>query len=449
MQSVRDYSMDMRTAHARPQPREERLRIPGQPQQTQMRMRSQPNLRSMARRPLPGVGSQAEHHEAYRTPRVVQPPTNTHQRRKHEAMYLEEPPFERPFSPESDSEEHMILDYYLQASYHSPLSRVVSAEEPCNLDGAIAGFDFGLEQPSEPSYTLSQPTAQRPRTAHGTKNALSPSRIPSPRRQSPSSPQRRSPPSPQRQVPSSPQRHVPSSPQRHVPSSPQRQCPTSPQRHSLSSPQRQPHLQYTLFPKEQQQPSTPRISVISDNGSITSHHSYNSHESQPRPRTSSLASSERSRSDSCMSVRLQPSATFTSSSPTSPKRPQTSPRMRTTSASSQQQTSLSEKPPSRWSGETVDMSNAMESPISARNAVDRTRDSSSSTLVATSPAWPTGSFFEDDEEEKLPLRRKVAQKLRSSRSSNALRSASNPVANVEQTHKKSPSWARRLVTWHR
>ncbi|KAI5208667.1 hypothetical protein E4T39_01331 [Aureobasidium subglaciale] len=385
----------------------------------------------MARRPLPGVGSQAEYHDAYRTPRV---------RRKHEAMYLEEPPFERPFSPESDSEEHMILDYYLQASYHSPLSRVVSAEEPCNLDRAIAGFDFGLEQSSEPSYTHSHPTTQRPRTAHGTKNALYPSRIPTPRRQSPSSPQRKS--------PSSPQRQVPSSPQRQVPSSSQRQCPPSPQRHSLSSPQRQPHVQYTLFPKEQQQPSAPRISVISDNGSITSHHSYNSHESQPRPRTSSLAPSERSRSDSCMSVRLQPSATFTSSS-SSPKRPQTSPRMRTTSASSQQQTSLSEKPPSRWSGETVDMSNAMDSPTSARNAVDRTRDSSSSTLVATSPAWPTGSFFEDDEEEKLPLRRKVAQKLRSSRSSNALRSVSNPVANVEQTHKKSPSWARRLVTWHR
>ncbi|KAG9660294.1 hypothetical protein KCU76_g19582, partial [Aureobasidium melanogenum] len=230
-------------------------------------------------------------------------------------------------------------------------------------------------------------------------------------------------------------RHVPSSPQRQTPSSPQRYTPSTPQRHS-----------YTLFPKEQPQPSTPRISVISDNGSIISHQSYNS---QHRPRTSSLASSERSRSDSCMSVRLQPAANLSpSSSPTSsPKRPQTSPRMRTTSASSTQQTSVSEQPPSRWSGETVDM--VLESPRSGRNAVDRTRDSSSSTLVATSPAWPTGSFFEDDEDEKLPLRQKVAQKLRSSRSSNALRSASNPTSNADQTHKKSPSWARRLVTWHR
>ncbi|KAH0071900.1 hypothetical protein KCU96_g16302, partial [Aureobasidium melanogenum] len=150
-----------------------------------------------------------------------------------------------------------------------------------------------------------------------------------------------------------------------------------------------------------------------------------------------------------MSVRLQPAANLSpSSSPTSsPKRPQTSPRMRTTSASSTQQTSTSDQPPSRWSGETVDV--VLESPRSGRNAVDRTRDSSSSTLVATSPAWPTGSFFEDDEEEKLPLRQKVAQKLRSSRSSNALRSASNPTSNADQTHKKSPSWARRLVTWHR
>ncbi|KAG9766567.1 hypothetical protein KCU95_g17981, partial [Aureobasidium melanogenum] len=338
---------------------------------------------------------------------------------KHEAMYLEEPPFERPFSPESDSEEHMILDYYLQASYHTPLSRVVSAEEPCNQNGAMAAFDFGLEQTPEQSYThyQSQHSVERPRTAHGTKSALSPPR------QRPSSPRRQSPSSPQRQMPS------------QTPSSPQRYTPSTPQRHS-----------YTLFPKEQPQPSTPRISVISDNGSIISHQSYNS---QHRPRTSSLASSERSRSDSCMSVRLQPAANLSpSSSPTSsPKRPQTSPRMRTTSASSTQQTSVSEQPPSRWSGETVDM--VLESPRSGRNAVDRTRDSSSSTLVATSPAWPTGSFFEDDEDEKLPLRQKVAQKLRSSRSSNALRSASNPTSNADQTHKKSPSWARRLVTWHR
>ncbi|KAG9918542.1 hypothetical protein KCU86_g12465, partial [Aureobasidium melanogenum] len=411
-----------------------------------MRTKSQPNLRSMARRPLPGTCSQAESHNAYKTPRVVHPPlpTNTH-RRKHEAMYLEEPPFERPFSPESDSEEHMILDYYLQASYHTPLSRVVSAEEPCNQSGAMAAFDFGLEQTSEPSYAHRQPSVERPRTAHGTKSALTPSRQPhsSPRRQSPSSPQRQMHSSPQRQMPSSPQRQCPSSPQRHSPSSPQRQSPSSPQRHSLSTPQRQ---SYTLFPKEQPQPSTPRISVISDNGSIISHQSYTS---QHRPRTSSLASSERSRSDSCMSVRLQPAANLSpSSSPTSsPKRPQTSPRMRTTSASSTQQTSISDQPPSRWSGETVDV--VLESPRSGRNAVDRTRDSSSSTLVATSPAWPTGSFFEDDEEEKLPLRQKVAQKLRSSRSSNALRSASNPTSNADQTHKKSPSWARRLVTWHR
>ncbi|KAH0266351.1 hypothetical protein KCU71_g19806, partial [Aureobasidium melanogenum] len=411
-----------------------------------MRTKSQPNLRSMARRPLPGTCSLAESHNAYKTPRVVHPPlpNNTH-RRKHEAMYLEEPPFERPFSPESDSEEHMILDYYLQASYHTPLSRVVSAEEPCNQSGAMAAFDFGLEQTSEPSYTHCQPSVGRPRTAHGNKSALSPSRQPpsSPRRKSLSSPQRQIPSSPQRQCPSSPQRQPPASPQRHSPSSPQRQSPSTPQRHSLSTPQRQ---SYTLFPKEQPQPSTPRISVISDNGSIISHQSYNS---QHRPRTSSLASSERSRSDSCMSVRLQPAANLSpSSSPTpSPKRPQTSPRMRTTSASSTQQTSTSDQPPSRWSGETVDV--VLESPRSGRNAVDRTRDSSSSTLVATSPAWPTGSFFEDDEEEKLPLRQKVAQKLRSSRSSNALRSASNPTSNADQTHKKSPSWARRLVTWHR
>ncbi|KAH0151162.1 hypothetical protein KCU82_g12360, partial [Aureobasidium melanogenum] len=411
-----------------------------------MRTKSQPNLRSMARRPLPGTCSQAESHNAYKTPRVVHPPlpTNTH-RRKHEAMYLEEPPFERPFSPESDSEEHMILDYYLQASYHTPLSRVVSAEEPCNQSGAMAAFDFGLEQTSEPSYAHCRPSVERPRTAHGTKGALSPSRQPhsSPRRQSPSSPQRQMPSSSQRQMPSSPQRQCPSSPQRQPPASSQRYSPSSPQRHSLSTPQRQ---SYTLFPKEQPQPSTPRISVISDNGSIISHQSYTS---QHRPRTSSLASSERSRSDSCMSVRLQPAANLSpSSSPTSsPKRPQTSPRMRTTSASSTQQTSTSDQPPSRWSGETVDV--VLESPRSGRNAVDRTRDSSSSTLVATSPAWPTGSFFEDDEEEKLPLRQKVAQKLRSSRSSNALRSASNPTSNADQTHKKSPSWARRLVTWHR
>ncbi|KAI4720646.1 hypothetical protein E4T48_03039 [Aureobasidium sp. EXF-10727] len=412
MQSVRDCPMDMSTAHARPQPREERLRIPGQPQQRQMR------TKSMARRPLPGTGSQAENHNAYRTPRVVHPPlpTNTH-RRKHEAMFIEEPPFERPFSPESDSEEHMILDYYLQASYHTPLSRVVSAEEPCNQGGAMAAFDFGLEHTSEPSYRRPQPSVQRPRTAHES----------SPRRQSPASPQRQPPSSPQRQPPSSPQRQPPSSPQRQSPSSPHRQHPSSPHRQS-----------YTLFPKEQQQPSTPRISVISDNGSILSHHSQHSHH---RPRTSSLASSERSRSDSCMSVRLQPSAPLSS-----PKRPQTSPRMRTTSASSQQQTSLSDQPPSRWSGETVDV--VLDSPASGRNAVDRTRDSSSSTLVATSPAWPTGSFFEDDEDEKLPLRRKVAQKLRSSRSSNALRSASNPAGSVDQQPKKS-SWTRRLVTWHR
>ncbi|KAG9758645.1 hypothetical protein KCU73_g3796, partial [Aureobasidium melanogenum] len=403
-----------------------------------MRTKSQPNLRSMARRPLPGTCSQAESHNAYKTPRVVHPPLPTNTlRRKHEAMYLEEPPFERPFSPESDSEEHMILDYYLQASYHTPLSRVVSAEEPCNQSGAMAAFDFGLEQTSEPSYTHCQPSVGRPRTAHGNKSALSPSRQP------PSSPRRKSLSSPQRQIPSSPQRQPPASPQRHSPSSPQRQSPSTPQRHSLSTPQRQ---SYTLFPKEQPQPSTPRISVISDNGSIISHQSYNS---QHRPRTSSLASSERSRSDSCMSVRLQPAANLSpSSSPTpSPKRPQTSPRMRTTSASSTQQTSTSDQPPSRWSGETVDV--VLESPRSGRNAVDRTRDSSSSTLVATSPAWPTGSFFEDDEEEKLPLRQKVAQKLRSSRSSNALRSASNPTSNADQTHKKSPSWARRLVTWHR
>jgi hypothetical protein len=428
MQSVSNYPMDMSTAHWRPQPREERLRIPGQPlQQRQMKTKSQPNLRSMARRPLPGTGSQAENHNAYRTPRVVAPPlpAPTH-RRKHEAMFIEEPPFERPFSPESDSEEHMILDYYLQASYHSPLSRVVSAEEPCNEGGAMAQFDFGLEQPFEPSYPRSQPSVERPRTAHGTKNALSSSR------QSPSSIPRPSPPSPQRQSPSSAQRQAPSSPQRQTPSSPPRQSPPTPQRQS-----------YTLFPKEQPQPSTPRISVISDNGSILSRQSLTS---QPRPRTSSLAASERSRSDSCMSVRLQPSA-MPSSPSSSPKRPQTAPRMRTPSASSTQQTSVSEKPPSRWSGDTVDMT--LESPH--RNAVDRTRDSSSSTLVATSPAWPTGSFFEDDDEDKLPLRRKVAQKLRSSRSSNALRSASNPTTtgNVEQTHKKSPSWARRLVTWHR
>ncbi|CAD0019246.1 unnamed protein product [Aureobasidium pullulans] len=422
MQSVRNYPTDMRTAHARPQPREERLRIPGQPQQTQMRTKSQPNLRSMARRPLPGACSQAERHDAYRTPRVIPPPANTHHRRKHEAMYLEEPPFERPFSPESDSEEHMILDYYLQASYHSPLSRVVSAEEPCNQGGAMAAFDFGLEQSSEPSYTHTRRSAERPKTAHETRTPSSP-----PRQRRPSLP-RQAPLSPQRQSPSSPQRHTPSSPQRHNPSSPQRQ------------PQQQ---QYTLFPKEQ--PSTPRISVISDNGSITSRHSMNS---QLRPRTSSLASSERSRSDSCMSVRLQPSANITSSPTTSPKRPQTAPRMRTTSASSQQQTSLSGKPPSRWSGETVDVS--LDSPKSTRNAEDRSRDSTSSTLVATSPAWPTGSFFEDDDEDKVPLRRKVAQKLKSSRSSNALRSVSNPTANnVEPMHKKSPSWARRLVTWHR
>ncbi|CAD0109929.1 unnamed protein product [Aureobasidium uvarum] len=425
MQSVRHYPMDMSTAHARPEPREERLRIPGQPQQRQMRTKSQPNLRSMARRQLPGTGSQAESHNAYRTPRVVHPPlpTNTH-RRKHEAMFIEEPPFERPFSPESDSEEHMILDYYLQASYHTPLSRVVSAEEPCNQGGAMAAFDFGLEHTPEPPYRRPQPSIQRPRTAH----------------ESSSSSRRQSLSSPQRHAPSSPQRHTPSSPQRHTPSSPQRQPPSSPHRQHPSSPQRQ---SYTLFPKEQQQPSTPRISVISDNGSILSHHS---HSSQHRPRTSSLASSERSRSDSCMSVRLQPSATLSSSPSSSPKRPQTSPRMRTTSASSQQQTSLSDQPPSRWSGETVDM--VLESPRSGRNAVDRTRDSSSSTLVATSPAWPTGSFFEDDEDEKLPLRRKVAQKLRSSRSSNALRSASNPTSSVEQQPKKS-SWTRRLVTWHR
>ncbi|KAG9644028.1 hypothetical protein KCU64_g11516, partial [Aureobasidium melanogenum] len=395
-----------------------------------MRTKSQPNLRSMARRPLPGTCSQAESHNAYKTPRVVHPPlpTNTH-RRKHEAMYLEEPPFERPFSPESDSEEHMILDYYLQASYHTPLSRVVSAEEPCNQSGAMAAFDFGLEQTAEPSYAHCRPSVERPRSVHGSKSALSPSRQP--------------PSSPQRQSPSSPQRHVPSSPQRQPTASPQRHFPSSPQRQSLSTPQRQ---SYTLFPKEQPQPSTPRISVISDNGSIISHQSYTS---QHRPRTSSLASSERSRSDSCMSVRLQPAANLSpSSSPTSsPKRPQTSPRMRTTSASSTQQTSTSDQPPSRWSGETVDV--VLESPRSGRNAVDRTRDSSSSTLVATSPAWPTGSFFEDDEEEKLPLRQKVAQKLRSSRSSNALRSASNPTSNADQTHKKSPSWARRLVTWHR
>ncbi|KEQ71172.1 hypothetical protein M436DRAFT_84133 [Aureobasidium namibiae CBS 147.97] len=413
MQSVANYPMDMSTAHWRPQPREERLRIPGQPQQRQMKTKSQPNLRAMARRPMPGTGYQAENHNAYRTPRVVAPPLpNTTHRRKHEAMFIEEPPFERPFSPESDSEEHMILDYYLQASYHSPLSRVVSAEEPYTQDGAMAQFDFGLEQPSEPAYTRSQPSVERPRTAHGTKNALSSSKR--------SSIPRPSPPSPQRQTPSSPQR----------------QSPPMPQRQS-----------YTLFPKEQPQPSTPRISIISDNGSTVS--SRQSLISQPRPRTSSLASSERSRSDSCMSVRLQPSA-MPSSPSSSPKRPQTSPRMRTPSASSVQQTSVSDKPPSRWSGDTVDMT--LESPKSGRNAVDRSRDSSSSTLVATSPAWPTGSFFEDDDEDKLPLRRKVAQKLRSSRSSNALRSASNPTttgANVEQTHKKSPSWARRLVTWHR
>lgn len=393
MQSVRDYQTDTRTAYEQPQPREERLRIPGQRQQGQMRMRSQPDLRTLSRRALPGHRTQAERHEAYRTPRAVYPPTaNRQDRRKHEAMYLESPPFERPMSPESDSEMTMgILDYYLQASYPSPLVRVASAGTPQN---EMAAFDFGLEesnQTSEPCYTYRPTPAIQPR-----KSSLTP-------------------PSPPRQ----------------------------PLHQSSPSPPRQARHRYTLFPKDE--PSTPRLSVHSNNGSTTSRHSVNSSQ---RPRTASMASSERSRSDSCMSVRLQGSATL--SSPKQSIRPHSSSAasgMRNTSGS-QQHTSICGKLPSRWSGETIDV--ALDcSP--ARNASDKDRDSSSTLVSSSSSSWPTGSFFEDDEDEKVPLRRKVVDRLRGSRSSGALRAMANSAATAsgkeELGHKKSASWARRLINF--
>ena len=398
MQSVRNHDSDIRTAYARTQPREDRLRMPGQPQpQRQMRMRSQPNLRASPRRNLPeGRTYAAEHPDAYKTPRVILPPIDTRPRPKHDAMYLTSPPFERPDSPESDSENPMgVLDYYLQASYPSPLHRVTSAEEPRPRDVATHGFDFGLEQQSKQYKTQ----------AHYTYTPST--QVEQPRREQPLA---RTPPSPPRQA-------------------------TRPQ--------------YTLFPKEQ--PTTPRHSLHSDNGSLAA--SPQSPSAAARTRKSSYASSERSRTDSCMSVRVQPTANFSSPCPSSPSH--RSSRIRTSTASSQQHFSMACRPPSRWSGETVDvpLSASMSVCVAAgipvsRPAEERERDrDSSSTLVSSSnsTSWPTGSFFEDDEdEEKMPLRKKVAERLKSSRSSNGLRSMLDG-GHPEPGHKKSPSWARRLI----
>lgn len=131
-----------------------------------------------------------------------------------------------------------------------------------------------------------------------------------------------------------------------------------------------------------------------------------------RPRKASLPSSLRSRADSCMSPHLLPSATIvprksmSSSSKKLPRRPlpiRVSSNMPTSPPPAQSPTSI------RWSGDTVTRS------FDSSDGGGRERSSTSSSAPSPSP-WPeSGSFFEIDDDEEVPLRRKVATKIRGAR----------------------------------
>ncbi|KAF1344654.1 hypothetical protein BDV97DRAFT_362155 [Delphinella strobiligena] len=152
-----------------------------------------------------------------------------------------------------------------------------------------------------------------------------------------------------------------------------------------------------------------------------------------RPRKASLPSSVRSRADSCTSTRLLPSATIipgNKSLPHAGKFPRIPLPIRVSSSipTSPPSVQSAKSTSSRWSGDTMTHSHDSERP---------------SLSSASSPPWPQmGSFFEDDDDEQVPLRKKVATRIRGARAWSASSAGSTMVGS---SHEKR-EWYQRWMT---
>ena len=206
-----------------------------------------------------------------------------------------------------------------------------------------------------------------------------------------------------------------------------------------------PHaVTYSLFPSSTRRPSTghaPRPSCLHYHGSeVTQHGALPAGISidPTRPRKASLPLSVRSRADSCTSTRLPPSAKMNSGVPGSPLAegfPQRPVPLRVSSNIPIAPPSVQEAReamPTRWSGDTT-------TPFSDTTSIKERRSTSS---VAYTP-WPsTGSFFENDEDddEEVPLRRKVVTRIRGARAWSASTGTSDSTVIARRQRKGWSHW---------
>ncbi|GAB7356032.1 hypothetical protein MBLNU459_g6650t1 [Dothideomycetes sp. NU459] len=160
---------------------------------------------------------------------------------------------------------------------------------------------------------------------------------------------------------------------------------------------------YSLFPKIPPAMAPIGLQEYKDGVSPPLGHPYD----HGRPRKASLPSSVRTRVGSnASSLKQLPSATITTPNAGKyPRRPlpvRVGIQSHAASPPLEQHTSVSATS-SRWSGDTT--TPTLSSPIGSSSV--KTRDS-----VSSSSHWPaTGSFFEESDDEEVPLRRKVAGKF--------------------------------------
>lgn len=376
MQSHKALYVD--TSYLKPQARDEVLRIPGS-QSSQARTKH--NLNVIPRRPSPCSRVVSNGSQTNKNPRTLNFQSRTPSYSRHETTqqaYRTRKASRDGPSRDPDSPSFGILDYYTQdisppkPTNASPCPRLVIQTDMAS----IAAFDFGLDTKS--AHSASNQDSDVIGQADGSVSPGTSSR-----------PQKSIPPS----LPCSTRKTPIQSLSKPLPSTP-----TEPS--------------YTLFPKE---PITPVI-LKTDNESLPpTPTSINTTASLPpldtnlptRPRKASLAASTRSRAESLST--LLPPLTFT---------PQ---RRKASTGTSNQHTSITSSPPSRWSGDTA----TSEQGCGVRY----------SEAEAQSPQWPQ-SFFEDDDDEDVPLRRKVVERFKRS----GVRETSGEWGNGNAWGKEKRSW---------
>lgn len=243
-------------------------------------------------------------------------------------------------------------------------------------------------------------------------------------------------------------------------SKPQERAPQPPIRYSGATPATQPANKgkalpnlpcpqtptYSLFPTSIQFPvsrQSPKAlsNCLCKTGSPLSPAQAGAPTNPKRPRKASLPTSKGPLAESCTPTRLLPSVVISPESTGAyrssnlPRRP--SPILEDpiilSFRSSAPVSNASTPPSSRWSGDTIARSS--DSPYM------KGRNSTSST---SSALYPTGSFFEDDDDEDVPLRQKMAIRFRSAR---AFSSSSTNTADTTLVVRENGcrAWLRRWV----